>query len=92
MNSPSTNSNTPGKAPKINEYKLTIQTLREYRHLNRRQISRITHLEIATLCRTLFNLVKRNYVKVAFRGKCPITGKWVYYYTLSKQEGLSDGK
>lgn len=90
---PNRKSGEPGKAPKDNEYKLIIQALTSYRHLNRRQISRIIKLEIPALCRALFNLVhKRNYVKVAFTGRCPITRRWVYYYTLSKQKGQVDGK
>jgi hypothetical protein len=92
-NSPQYNLSVPGKAIKVNEYKVSIQALTKYQHLNRRQLSRIANLEISALCRVLFNLVdKRSYVKVAFTGKCPITKRWVYYYTLSKQEGQSDGK
>jgi hypothetical protein len=92
-NPPHQSSNAPGKAFKVNEYRLTIQALTTYQHLNRRQLSRITKLEIPTLCRVLFDLVhKKNLVRIAFTGKCPITKKWVYYYTLSKQEGSSDGK
>jgi len=92
-NPPHRSSDAPGKAFEGNEYRLTIQALRTYEHLNRRQLSRITKLEISALCRVLFNLVhKRNYVRVAFTGKCAITKKWVYYYTLCKQEGRADGK
>jgi len=91
-NPPKNTSGAPGKASKSNENSKTLKALSEYKWLNRRQLSRVTHLEIPTLCRTLTNLVRRKSVKVAFKGKCPITGKWVYYYSLASEKGLSNGK
>jgi hypothetical protein len=82
----------PGKASKVNEYQRTLKALAESRWLSRRQISAVTRLEIPTLCRTLYNLVRRKKVKVAFRARCPITGKLVYHYSLASEKGLRDGK
>jgi hypothetical protein len=91
-NPPFNNLGAPGKALKATDYQRTIKALTAYKYLNRREISKITNLEIPMLCKTLFNFVKRRSVRVAFRGKCPATGKWVYYYSLTNQEGQLDGK
>ena len=62
--------------------------------LTRRELSEITDLEIATLCRILNNeTVKSRTLKISFIKPCKTTGRNVYHYDLiDAVEGLKNGK
>jgi len=69
-----------------NEYRLVLKELASYPALTRRQLNIITKIEIATLCRCLFELVHdRKTVVVAYTARCIYTGKRVYHYALASK-------
>jgi hypothetical protein len=69
-----------------NEYRHVLKELASYPALTRRQLSIITKIEIATLCRCLFELVHdRKTVVVAYTARCIYTGKRVYHYALASK-------
>lgn len=92
MNPTPNNSFNSSTGNEDKENRLIFKALLKYkRPLTRRFISECTNLEIATLCRALFNLVhKRRLLKVALMAKCPKTGKRVYHYYFAK-EGVQNG-
>lgn len=75
-----------GKHTKDNETKLIIKALIATRQpLTRRKLSTNTGLEIANLCRALFNLVyKSNTVVIAKYDYCATTGKLVMHFALNE--------
>lgn len=74
------------------EYRRVLKELAAYPALTRRQLSRITSIEIATLCRCLFELVhKRKTVVVAYTARCIYTGKRVYHYALASKTQKEGG-
>ncbi len=69
-----------------NEYRRVLKELASYPALTRRQLSIITKIEIATLCRCLFELVHdRKTVVIAYTARCIYTGKRVYHYALASK-------
>lgn len=86
------NSKAPFKSLTANEDKenlLIFKALHKYKQpLTRRFLSEVTGLEIATLCRALYNLTyKSKLLKVAKIARCPQTGKQVYHYYFVKTGG-----
>ena len=80
---------------KYTEKSLVFRALYHYqRALTRRELSEITGLEIATLCRILNNeTVKSRTLKISFIKPCKTTGQNVYHYDLiDAVEGLKNGK
>lgn len=58
--------------------------------LTRRQLKRLSGLEITALCRCLRDLQDENLIEVAKIDKCHVTKRMVQYYQcLSKEEGGS---
>jgi hypothetical protein len=90
------NSSTPFKSLTANEDKenrLIFKALHQYKQpLTRRKLSEVTGLEIATLCRALYNLTyKSKSLRVAKIARCPKTGKLVYHYYYFAKEGALNG-
>jgi hypothetical protein len=88
------NSSTPFKSLTANEDKenrLIFKALHQYKQpLTRRKLSEVTGLEIATLCRALYNLTyKSKSLRVAKIARCPKTGKLVYHYYFAKEGALN---
>lgn len=55
----------------------------EGKALSRRQLSALTGLEIATLCKILHDLVYRyQKVRVSYHARCRTTGRMVIYYSI----------
>ena len=81
----------PSSANEDKENRLIFKALHQYKQpLTRRKLSEITSLEIATLCRLLYNLTnKSKSLKVAKIARCPKTKKLVYHYYFT--EGLENG-
>ncbi|MET4080064.1 hypothetical protein ABIB40_000004 [Pedobacter sp. UYP30] len=89
------NFKTPFKSSTTNEDKenrLIFKALHLYKQpLTRRKLSELTGLEIATLCRALYNLTyKSKSLRVAKIARCPTTGKRVYHFYFAK-EGAQNG-
>jgi predicted transcriptional regulator len=89
------NSSTPFKSLTANEDKenrLIFKALHQYKQpLTRRKLSEVTGLEIATLCRALYNLTyKSKSLRVAKIARCHRTGKRVYHYYFVKTGGQND--
>jgi uncharacterized protein YukJ len=85
------NFRTPVKSLTANEdteKRLIFKVLHKYKQpLTRRFLSEVTGLEIATLCRALYNLTnKYKLLKVAKIKPCPKTRKWVYHYYFAKED------
>lgn len=79
---------------KYNEKSLVFRALYHNRKaLTRRELSEITGLEIATLCRILFNQTyKSRTLKISYIKPCKTTGRNVYHYNLiDAGEGLKNG-
>lgn len=81
------NSRTPFKSSSTNEDKenrLIFKALNQYKQpLTRRKLSEVTGLEIATLCRALYNLTyKSKVLKIAQIKPCPKTKKQVFHYNF----------
>ncbi|QNL49240.1 hypothetical protein H8S90_21255 [Olivibacter sp. SDN3] len=73
---------------KYNEEKLIFKALYKNQPVTRRELSNATNIEIASLCRVLFNLVYyTGQVKIAYRKKCPNTGRTVMHFALKNWEG-----
>lgn len=67
--------------------------LRAKQPQTRRQLSESTGLEIATLCRALFNLIHRNRtIKISHYAPCKKTGKTVMHFWFNKKKGRRNGK
>lgn len=67
---------------------ITISALREAgQPLTRRQISKITKIEIGTLCRILLDAIRTDdpLVKIVRSGACPISGKTASFYQLTDE-------
>lgn len=80
---------------KYREKRLVFRALYHYqRALTRRELSEITGLEIATLCRILYDQTyKSRTLKISFIKPCKTTGQNVYHYDLiDAVEGLENGK
>jgi hypothetical protein len=71
------------------ENRLIYKALHQYKQpLTRRKLSEVTGLEIATLCRALYNLTyKSKSLRVAKIALCPKTGKKVFHYYFLKTGG-----
>lgn len=77
----------PGKAPKGNEYLITKQALIKHQPLTRRQLSKLTGLEISSLCRILYHLTYQfKVIKVAFYKRCEYTGMRVMHFAMKDWE------
>ena len=79
---------------KYNEKSLVFRALYHYqRALTRRELSEITHLEISTLCRILFNQTyKSRTLKITYIKPYKTTGRNVYHYNIiDAVEGLRNG-
>lgn len=74
----------------LEETKAIILALSSNESLNRRQISKITGIEIPSLCRALGELVyKYRVLIINNRARCPITQKMVMVFSINpniKQE------
>jgi hypothetical protein len=82
-----------GKQSKDKENQLIFKALHQYKQpLTRRKLSEVTGLEIATLCRALYNLTyKSKSLRVAKIARCATTGKLVFhYYYFVKTGGQND--
>lgn len=81
-----------------NEYKekkLVFRALdNSTKALSRRELSEITGLEIATLCRILFNQTyKSRTLEISYSKPCKTTGRNVYHYNfIDAVEGFKNGK
>jgi hypothetical protein len=89
------NPKTPFNSSSANEdteNRLIFKALHQYKQpLTRRFLSEVTGLEIATLCRALYNLTyKRKSLRVAKIALCPKTGKKVFHYCFAKTGGQND--
>lgn len=73
---------TSTKQNKDNENRLIYQALRKVKQpLTRRELSMRTGLEIATLCRALWNLIHRSRtLKVSHYAPCKYTRRRVMYF------------
>ena len=88
----------PANFTRHNEYtekRLVFRALyNSPRALTRRELSDLTGLEIATLCRILFNQTyKSRTLKISYSKPCKTTGRIVYHYNfIDAVEGLKVGK
>ncbi len=82
------------KHSKDTEFRLIFKALHQFKQpMSRRQLSMATGLEIANLCRALFNLQnKRRVLKIAQVKPCSTTGKRVYHYYFADKVGGQNGK
>lgn len=72
---------------KERENTLIYKALATYQPCTRRKLSDLTGLEIATLCRALFNLVYRlETIKVSHYAPCKVTGVEVMHFALKNWE------
>jgi len=79
---------------KYTEKSLVFRALYHNRKaLTSRELSEITGLEIATLCRILFNQTyKSRRLKIGYIKPCKTTGRNVYHYNfIDAVEGLNNG-
>lgn len=79
---------------KYTEKRLVFKALYHNRKaLTRRKLTEITDLELATLCRILFNQTyKSRTLKISHIKPCKSTGRYVYHYNLiDAVEGLKNG-
>lgn len=74
------------------ENRLIYQALRSIKQpLTRRELSMRTGLEIATLCRALFNLIHRNRtLKVSHYAPCKHTRRTVMHFDIIRKEGKNE--
>lgn len=93
MINPSNNNIAARKHHKYTEYRLIFKALYEFKQpMSRRQLSIATGLEIANLCRALFNLQnKKRLLKIAQVKPCATTGKRVYHYYFADKKGGQNG-
>lgn len=77
---------------KVSENRLIYRSLREAKQpLTRRQLSERTGLEIATLCRALWNLIEYpRTIKVTHYAPCKKTGRNVMHFYFNKKRGGSN--
>lgn len=76
---------------KDSENRLIYKALRKAKQpQTRRQLSESTGLEIATLCRALFNLIHRNRtIRITHYAPCRKTGKSVMHFWFNKRKEAS---
>lgn len=62
-----------------------FQALYHFKSLNRRQLSEVTQITVASLCRALYNLELKGVIKIDYKAIDPETGKSVYHYSLTER-------
>lgn len=72
------------------EAEKVIRLVSELQPITNRQLTRVSGIERASVCRSLYDLVGCGKVKVAYNDKCPITNKTVGWYSLPEYEVVTD--